>query len=167
MMKQEPADAVALMERDHQAILAMFDAYDALLAAQGTPAARKALADEICMDITIHMRLENEMFYPVARGSAPGAGPLDAAGADHNGTREQIAQLLAMQPDEPGYDAKMLALGRLIRRHVAQEGEHLFPAVRVSGVDLARLAGRVRERRLELQTVSEALREVAMLPAYA
>jgi hypothetical protein len=167
MNKHEATDAVALMERDHQVILALFESYAELVTAQGAPQARKALTDEICMEITIHMRLENEMFYPVARVPSGGSALLDGADADHAETREQIAQLLGMQAEEPGYDAKVLGLGELILRHVAEERAHLFPAVRISGVDLSRLAGRVRERRLELQTVTDALREWAMLPAYA
>jgi iron-sulfur cluster repair protein YtfE (RIC family) len=167
MIQVDSPDVVALMERDHQAIQTLFERYAVLVANQAAPAERKALADDICMEITIHMRLENEMLYPVARGAAPRSSAFRSAESDHAATRAQIAQLLGMQPEEPGYDARVLALGHSTGRHMAQEREHLFPAVRVSGVDLARLGTRVRERRLELQTVSDALRELAMLPAYA
>lgn len=159
-------DAVDLMEREHEAILALFAAYDALLAGQGNVAARKSLADQICLEITIHMRLESEMLYPLASDGAGSAGRQSLA-ADHASVREQIAQVLGTGADQPGYDASVLALGRCVHDHVQEERVQLFPAVRVSGADLARLAARVRERRLELQTVSEALREQAMLPAYA
>jgi hypothetical protein len=119
------------------------------------------------MAITIHMRLENEMLYPIALDGPPVATVLNGAEADHGVTREQIAAVLGMKPDHRGYDSGVLALGQSVGRHMAEERQHLFPAVRVSGVDLRLLAGRVRERRLQLQTVSEALREWAMLPAYA
>jgi len=81
--------------------------------------------------------------------------------------REQIARVLGMGAEQPGYDAAVLAVGLCVRNHVQAERDHLFPAVRISGVDLGVLATRVRERRLELQTVADALREQAMLPAYA
>lgn len=166
MNDEEVLDAVSLMERGHRTILALLEAYSALAAAQESAVARKAVADDICMEVTIQMRLESELLYPAARMVAPAQGR-GTLGVAHAQTREQVAQLLGMHPSQAGYDAAVLALGRSIRHHVQSERERLFPAVRVSGVDHARLAQRVRERRMELQTVSEALREQAMLGAYA
>jgi hypothetical protein len=166
MMGQEPMDVVEMMEQEHREILALFESYAALAASQAGADERRALADEICMAITIHMRLENEMLYPVAVESVAGALLHDAEN-EHATTREQIASVLGTRPERKGYDEQVLALGRSVRHHVCEERQYLFPAVRVSGVDLARLGARLSERRLELQTVSDALREQAMLPAYA
>jgi hypothetical protein len=43
----------------------------------------------------------------------------------------------------------------------------LFPRARKSGIDLAALGERLRERRRELQSVPEALREDALVSALA
>jgi len=168
MSENKPADAVEMMEHEHSAIEALFQNYgDAVL--RGEPADRRqVLAEEICMALTIHMRLENEMFYPVLRDQLQPQGELFEDGeAEHGLARELVAQILRMAPEHPSYDAQVKTLAEWALQHMREEVEQLFPALRTAGINLGLLAERVQERRRELHTVAEALREDALMPAAA
>jgi iron-sulfur cluster repair protein YtfE (RIC family) len=167
MNEHQPADAVELMEREHRAILGLFQAYREAMVRGEAAIGRQVLADEICMALTIHMRLENEMLYPVLREQRPQRQEAGEGEAEHDHARALVARILRTAPDHASYDAQVAMLGRWVERHMQEEGEHLFPAIRVSGINLRGLADRLQERRRELQTVVEALREDALLPAVA
>lgn len=167
MSEHQPVDAVELMEREHGTILALFQDYREAMSRSETAGGRQALAEEICMALTIHMRLENEMLYPALRERHQQGQRRTQGEAEHEHARRLVARILRMTPDHASYDAQVAMLGRWVERHMQEEGEHLFPAIRRSGINLGRLADRLRERRRELQTVVEALREDALLPAAA
>lgn len=168
MSNDEPSDAVELMEHEHSIIQGLFQNYGEAIS-RGEPShCRQALAEEICMALTIHMRLENEIFYPVLRDRLQLQGELFEDGeAEHGLARGLVAQVLRMAPEHPSYDAQVTVLADWALDHMREEGEHLFPAMRLAGINLGQLADRVQERRRELHTVAEALREDALLPAAA
>ena len=66
MMKQAP-DAIDLLDADHLAVHAMLLSYRELVRSHADALQRRALAEEICMELTIHARLEEELLYPALR----------------------------------------------------------------------------------------------------
>ena len=166
-MTRTPEDAIELLDAEHRAVSALFDQYRQLSAHKAGGARRKALAETICMELTIHMRLEEEIFYPPVREAIRDDDLLDEAEVEHAGAKELIGQILSMQPGDELYDAKVTVLGDYIAHHVRQEREEMFPKARKSGIDLAKLGERLWARRLELQEVPEALREDALVSVSA
>ena len=162
-MSKTPQDAIDLLDAEHRAVKALFDDYRQLSDHKAGGARRKALAETICMELTIHMRLEEEMFYPPVREAVRDDDLLDEAEVEHAGAKELIGQILSMQPGDELYDAKVTVLGEYIAHHVKEEREEMFPRARKSGIDLAALGERLRTRRQELQAVPEALREDALV----
>jgi iron-sulfur cluster repair protein YtfE (RIC family) len=160
-------DAIELLEAEHRAVLALFADYAQLSQQKAGGARRRALAETICMELTIHMRLEEELVYPPARDAVRDDDLFDEAEAEHTGAKELIGQILSMRPGDELYDAKLTVLGEYIAHHVKEETEQMFPMLRKSGIDLAALGLRLRARRQELQRVPEALRETALLPVPA
>ena len=63
----QPTDALEFLDADHRALHQLFQDYRSLAAHDAPEARRKALAEQICLELTIHARLEEEMFYPVVR----------------------------------------------------------------------------------------------------
>ena len=53
-------DAIALLKADHRKVEELFEKFEK---AKGTER-KKALADEICMELSIHATIEEEIFYP-------------------------------------------------------------------------------------------------------
>lgn len=158
-MSEEKHDALDLLDADHRAVRQLFKEYRKLAANDAPEARRKALAEQICMELTIHAKLEEELFYPPVREAIRDDDLMDEAEVEHASAKDLIVQILSMDPHEELYDAKVTVLGEYIEHHVREEQGEMFPKARRSGIDLLKLGERLRERKRELQAVPEALRE--------
>ena len=166
MMKQAP-DAIDLLDADHLAVHAMLLSYRELVRMHAGVLQRRALAEEICMELTIHARLEEELLYPALREALQDEDLLDEAEDQHGSQREFIARILASAPEDPLYDARVAALGEYVERHVRQEREQVFNRALASRLDLQSLGRSIAVRKEELRAVSDALREDALASAHA
>jgi hemerythrin superfamily protein len=145
-VRSSGADAISLLTADHREVDALFDAYED---ANG-PVEKKSLADQICLALKVHTQLEEELFYPPAREKTGDTDLLDEATVEHMGAKNLIAQIEAMTPDQPLYDAKVKVLGDQVRHHVEEEEDELFPDVRETDLDLDALGKRMAARKAEL-----------------
>jgi len=57
-------DAIALLKADHRAVEALFEKYEG---AKGD-GAKQRIALEICLELTVHAQIEEEIFYPACEG---------------------------------------------------------------------------------------------------
>ena len=166
-MKKQAPDAIDLLDADHLAVHALFQSYRDLVRNAAPALQRRALAEEICMELTIHARLEEELFYPVVREALGDDDVLDEAEDQHGSQREFVAQILTASPDDELYDARVAVLAEYVERHVRQEREQVFNRVMASRLDLQSLARSLTVRKEELRAVSDALREDAVASALA
>ncbi len=141
-----PADAIALLERDHREVEDYFERYEQADAAQ----TQKQLANKICAALRVHAQIEEELFYPAAREAIRDNDLLDEATVEHAGAKVLIAEIEAMQPGMPLYDAKVTVLSEQIQHHVKEEENELFPKVRDSDLDLTSLGKQMADRKTEL-----------------
>ena len=166
-MKKQAPDAIDLLDADHLAVHGLFQSYRELVR-QGAPAIkRRTLAEEICIELTIHARLEEELFYPAVREALQDEDLVDEAEEQHGSQRDLVAQILATAPEDELYDARVKVLADYVERHVRQEREQVFNRVLASRVDLQSLARSLTIRKEELRAVSDALREDALASALA
>lgn len=140
------ADAIVLLEADHREVEGYFDQYKGAKSA----AEKKSLARSICGALRVHAQIEEEIFYPAARKATKDNNLLDEATVEHAGAKVLIAEIEAMQPGMPLYDAKVTVLGEQIAHHVKEEEGELFPKVRDSRLDLKALGVQMAERKAEL-----------------
>jgi hemerythrin superfamily protein len=147
--KTGPQDAIALLEADHREVDGLFDAFET---ATGK-ADKKALADKICLALKVHTQIEEELFYPPAREKTGDGDLLDEALVEHMGAKTLIAQIEAMLPGQPLYDAKMKVLAEQVRHHVEEEEAELFPEVRKTKLDLDALGAKLAARKAELRVL--------------
>lgn len=166
-MSQGKQDALELLDADHRAVRQLFLDYRQLAANDAPEARRKALAEQICMALVIHAKLEEEQFYPQVRDAIRDDDLMDEAEVEHAAAKDLIVQILSMDPHEELYDAKVTVLGEYIEHHVREERDEMFPKVRRSGIDLQLLGERLRVRRSELEAVPEALREELLVSLMA
>lgn len=166
-MKKQAPDAIDLLDADHLAVHAMFEAYRELVAARAPAPQRRTLAEEICIELTIHARLEEEIFYPAVRDSLSDDELLDDAEDAHGSQREFVAQILATSAEDELYDAKVAVLGDYVSRHVRKEREQVFNRVMASRMDLQSLGRLLAVRKEELRSVQDALKEDALASAFA
>jgi hypothetical protein len=166
-MKKHAPDAIDLLDADHLQVHALFQSYRELVRAGAPALQRRALAEEICMELTIHAKLEEELFYPAVREALNDDAVVDEAEDQHGSQREFIAQIYATAPEDPRYDARVAVLADYVQRHVRLEREQAFNRALAARLDLQSLARAIAVRKEELRAVSDALREDALASALA
>jgi hemerythrin-like domain-containing protein len=141
-------DATQLLMKDHKAVLALFDDFDAATA----DADKGALAKKICMELKIHSKIEEELFYPAARDALNTQQDklVDEALDEHAQAAKLIGEIEAMDVGEAGYDHKVKHLATEIKHHIDEEQNELFPAVRKTSLDLNALGAKLAARKAEL-----------------
>jgi cytochrome P450 len=166
-MKKQAPDAIDLLDADHLNVHGLFQAYRELVRTHAPALQRRTLAEEICMELTIHAKLEEELFYPAVRDALGEDTLVDEAEDQHGSQREFVAQILVMRPDDELYDAKVSVLAEYVERHVHKEREQVFNRVLASRLDLQSIGRSIAVRKEELRAVADALREDALASAMA
>jgi hemerythrin superfamily protein len=107
-------DAIALLKADHRKVEELFEKFES---ARGE-ATKQKLAQQICMELSIHARIEEEIFYPACTGQIEDTELLDEAYVEHDGAKVLIAEIVASEPSDQFYDAKVKVLSEQIKHHV-------------------------------------------------
>jgi len=148
MAAPETLDAVALLKADHRKVEDLFAKFEA---AKGD-GRKQALAEEICMELTIHTKIEEDVFYPACEGKVD-EDLLKEAYVEHDGAKVLIAEIEAGGPDDEFYDAKVKVLSEQIEHHVKEEEqrvEGIFAQARKAGLDMDALGEELAARKQEL-----------------
>lgn len=147
-------NALELLEKDHREVEELFDQFDEI---KDDDDRKEALAQKICMALTVHTQIEEEIFYPEARKATGDAELLDEALVEHAGAKRLVAEIEEMSAGDELFDAKVKVLGEQIKHHVREEEEELFPELEQTKLDLAAVGARLARRKEELlQKVAEA-----------
>ena len=144
-------DAIFILTEDHKKVKKMFTDFDKLMNSEDKNQEKGALVDKICEELTLHTRIEEEIFYPAVRAAIGDDDLMDEADVEHAGAKELIAQLQEMEPGDDHYDAKVTVLGENIDHHVKEEQDEMFPKAKKAKLDLVALGAQMLERRQELQ----------------
>ena len=146
-------NAIEMLTEDHQRVSDMFEEYESVKDDEddGDKIQR---VQEICLELTIHSTVEEEIFYPAAREALgeDGADLLDEAEVEHSSVKDLIVQLSESQPSEDLYDAKVKVLSEYVKHHVEEEEGELFPKLRDSeDFDADAIGDQMAERKQELR----------------
>jgi hemerythrin superfamily protein len=143
----KPMNAIELLKSDHREVEKLFEAYEE---ATGKSAKAK-LAQQICLELCVHATIEEEIFYPEIR-EAVEEDMLDEAQVEHDGAKVLIAEIMAGEPGEEFFDAKVKVLSEEIKHHVKEEEQPdgIFAQAKKGGIDLADLGMRLAARKEEL-----------------
>ena len=148
---QKGPDAIALLKADHRAVEKLFGQFEKAR----DDDRKKALADKICLELRVHMQIEEEIFYPVSREFLKDDDIVDEAVVEHAAARDLMDEIEAMQPGEAFYDAKVTVLQEQIEHHVEEEETEYFPEVKKTRMDLKAIGARMRARKEHLMTRME------------
>ena len=138
-------DALTLLRTDHRNVQQMFDQFEKTRSGDR----KKALADKICMELTVHAQIEEEIFYPAAREAIREKGLIAEATVEHQSAKDLIAQIEGGGGDEM-WEAKVTVLGEYIKHHVKEEQNELFAQVRKTKLDTRALGEQLQARKMEL-----------------
>jgi hemerythrin superfamily protein len=139
-------DAIALLRADHRKVQGLFDQFEKAR----TDDRKGRLAEEICNELKVHARIEEEILYPAARDVLREADLIDEAAVEHATAKDLIAQIERGQPGDELFDAKVTVLGEYIKHHVKEEQNEIFPKLRKSRLDLKELGRMLAERKAAL-----------------
>jgi len=148
-MADKQKDAIALLKADHRAVEELFDKFDAT----DSKTKQKSLATEICTELVIHTTIEEEIFYPALKGKIDDD-LLEESYVEHDGAKLLIGQILAGEPGDDFYQAKVTVLSEEIAHHVEEEErpkEGMFAQARDSDLDLVALGAAMAARKEELK----------------
>ena len=146
--KTEKLDAVALLKADHRKVEDLFEKFEKAK----SDSVKKSLVEQICTELTIHSVIEEEIFYPACTGEIE-EDLVKEAYVEHDGAKVMISELLASEPGNDFYDAKVKVLSEEIKHHVREEekrAEGIFAQAREAGLDMDALGEQLAARKAEL-----------------
>jgi hemerythrin-like domain-containing protein len=147
-------NAIDLLEKDHREVEEWFDEYDEL---EDHDDGRKSeLAEKICFALKVHTQIEEEVFYPQARKATKDNDLLDEAVVEHATAKKLIAEIEDMEVGDELYDAKIRVLGEMVKQHIKEEEDELFPEVQSAKMDIDSLGKELAERKEELMAEMQA-----------
>jgi iron-sulfur cluster repair protein YtfE (RIC family) len=126
-----PKDAIALLKADHEAVSQLFADYDRTRSASD----KRALVAEICNALSVHMQIEEEIFYPAVKAALK---------------NKLLVPEATVEPDGETYDAKVKVLSEYVKHHVMEEHNEMFPKVKASSVDMVELGASMAARKHDL-----------------
>jgi len=148
MAESKSSDAIALLKDDHRKVEKLFKDFEG---AKGD-GRKERLARQICMELVIHTKIEEEIFYPALEGKLE-EDMLSEAKVEHDSAKLLIAEIEAGNGESDEYfDAKVTVLQEQVEHHVEEEEKEMFPEVRKADLDLDALGEQIAARKKELMT---------------
>jgi len=129
-----PTDAIALLKADHRKVEGLFAQYEKAKASTR----KKDLATQICFELTVHAKIEEDIFYPACSEDGVDEDLMDEAYVEHDSAKVLIAEIEKGNPDDDYYDAKVKVLSEMIKHHVKEEEKkqgNMFAKAKQAGVD--------------------------------
>lgn len=139
--------ATEMLRQDHQKVKGIFDEFEST----EDGGAKRKLVETCLIELTIHAKLEEEIFYPACRKQLDDEDIMDEATEEHHVAKLLIAELADMKTSDDRYDAKFMVLAESVRHHIEEEEGEILPKIEKSGFDLESLGQQMAERKLILQ----------------
>jgi hemerythrin superfamily protein len=146
--------ATDLLKKQHRQVEKLFKEVEKT----EDPKQRRKLMEQITADLKMHTQIEEEIFYPAVRevGTAKAEEMIDEAFEEHHVVDLVLAELPQVDPEDERFEAKMTVLSELVKHHVEEEEEEMFPMaekklgaerIKELGQQLEQMAGGGGQRR--------------------
>ncbi|HET9335505.1 MAG TPA: hemerythrin domain-containing protein [Sphingomicrobium sp.] len=154
MAETKQLDAIALLKQDHRTVEDLFAQFEKV----SGDGRKQKLATQICLELSVHAQIEEEIFYPACEGKVEEE-LLKESYVEHDGAKVLIAEIMAGEPSDEFYDSKIKVLQEQIEHHVEEEEkrmEGLFSQARKAGLDMDQLGEQLADRKQQLTAEFEA-----------
>jgi hypothetical protein len=142
-------DAIALLKQDHRDAEKLFKEFES---AKGDGRKEK-LAHEICLALSVHFELEEQIFYPACEGTVD-EDELKEGYVEHDAAKLLVAEIEAAEDGTPDdfFDTKVHVLSEEIEHHIKEEEGPggIFAQARKGKLDLDEIGDRLAARKEEL-----------------
>jgi len=115
-------DAIVMLKDEHKQVEKLFKALEK---------DDLSVVPKICEALTLHAAVEESVFYPAVNKEAEDEqDEIAEAYEEHHLVKILIAELQDLDPADIAYKAKATVLMELVRHHVEEEEDEMFPEVR-------------------------------------
>ena len=122
---QYPIDAISLLKTDHRKVKNLFARYESA----GNFSTKHLIAEQVFTELELHAQLEENVFYPAYEAMTGKNGTQLVADSRlaHEHVKELISELQGIDLDEAEFEVKFHDLMDIVREHVAEEENAMFP----------------------------------------
>ena len=122
---QYPIDAISLLKTDHRKVKNLFARYESA----GDFSTKYLIAEQVFPELDLHAQLEESVFYPAYEAMTGKKGTQLVADSRlaHAHVRELMSELQGIDLDEAAFEVKFHELMGIVREHVAEEENAMFP----------------------------------------
>lgn len=144
-------EATAILRADHKRVSDLFAEFEKT----ESSSKKRRLAEQICMELTVHAQIEEEIFYPAIKGvlnhNKKEEELVPEATVEHQTLKQLIEDIENTDTDDELFGARVKVLGEYVKHHVKEEQDEIFPKVRDSDLDMVELGTMLLQRKQELQ----------------
>jgi hemerythrin-like domain-containing protein len=155
-------EVIAMLKEDHKRVRKAFRDFDRMDPEEDAQGCEE-LVQQTCAELKVHAALEEELFYPAARGGLREEDLVEEAEVEHMTAKVLMEQLDGMSADDDKFAATFKVLGEYIKHHVKEEESEMFEQLGRARLDWEALGEAMRARRAEL--MDELMPDAAQTPA--
>ena len=151
---QYPIGAIFLLKTDHRKVKNLFTRYESA----GHFSTKHLLAAQVFTELDLHTQLEENVFYPAYEAMTGKNGTQLVADSRlaHEHVRELMIELQGIDLDEAAFEVKFHELMGIVREHVAEEENAMFPeAEQILADQLEDLMDHMVELKQQLTTLPQ------------
>ena len=153
-------DAIQMIRGDHRRVETLFRDFEEAPDAQ----TKKAVFDNIFMELDVHANIEEEIFYPAVQRQGEKE-MIRHAEEEHGMVKQLLNEIVAMDPKDPSFEAKFHVLKDNVQDHVAEEESEMLPKAAEAGMSrLMQLGEEMERRKQQLMTATNGRRRTAASP---
>lgn len=120
-------DAITLLTKDHDEVRTLFEQFRSAQDA-GDGELMRETADKVFAELEVHTTIEEEIFYPAARGEDEEIDEtIDESLQEHHVVDVLMKEMRAVEGDSDEWIAKMTVLIENVEHHAEEEEQDLFP----------------------------------------
>ena len=139
---------LAMLKADHKKVRKAFKDFEKMDPHED-PDECMDLVEQTLQDIELHAELEEQLFYPAARGAIKEEDLIDEAEVEHMTAKVLMEQLKAMQPEDEKFAATFKVLGEYLNHHIEEEEGRMFKSL-TSSTDWDALLEEMQSQREQL-----------------
>jgi hemerythrin-like domain-containing protein len=142
--------ATMLLKKDHSTVSGLFKEFDRL--GESAFKGRRDLFNQIRIELEVHARIEEELFYPELEKVSEAADLVKEAYREHQMVKDLLVEIRRLDPKDDDYVAKVEVLRENVEHHVEEEEGEIFPLAKkhLSTERLEKMGDQLEARRDEL-----------------
>jgi len=148
---------ITLLSEDHRRVEELFKQYEETGDVQ--------VALQVCLELSVHAMVEEEMLYGLYSAKVDNAGAAEAR-AEHQEAKVLIMQLEGMDANSEAFASTMASLKESVYHHIDDEEHKMFPKILEKLPETSEILGQeMVARRAVIEAQMHADRGVGMAPS--